>query len=158
MNLPRPVACNCGIPHVKIRGGTYKYRMTAPQTESLQQICFKKPFCHCGTKAGKVTNTPILSGSGNKITFHLGYSWDGATGAIDSKNTHRGSLVHDGLYQLIRLGILTPKDKAAVDEELFRVLKQEGMWKIRRGIWRWPGKWIMGLGLRRKEKHVPCPP
>ena len=68
-----------------------------------------------------------------------------------------GAWFTSGLYQLIRLGILTPKDKAAADEELLRILKQEGMWKVRRGIWRWPGKWIMGLGLRKKERYVPCP-
>ena len=42
-----------------------------------------------------------------KLTIKRGYAWDGPSGpTIDTKTFMRGSLVHDALYQLMRLKVL----------------------------------------------------
>lgn len=61
-----------------------------------------------------------------------GYAWDGPSGpAIDTKTFMRGSLVHDALYQLIRLWFLTEKDKIKVDKELKKICLEDGMNRFR---------------------------
>ena len=45
--------------------------------------------------------------SGGLLTIRKAYAWDGPSGpSIDTKNFMRGSLVHDALYQLMRLSAL----------------------------------------------------
>ncbi len=58
-----------------------------------------------------------------------GYAWDGVSGpVIDTSSNLRASLVHDALYQLMRmkkLGVSTNKDRA---DKLFRTIcKQDGV-------------------------------
>ena len=51
-----------------------------------------------------------------KLTIKKGYAWDGPSGpVVDTKKNMRASLVHDALYQLMRLEQLSSdnyKDKA----------------------------------------------
>jgi len=69
---------------------------------------------------------------GGLLTIKAGYMWDGATfPAIDSKDFMRGSLVHDCLYQCMRLGLLPQTCRLAADEELRRICLEDGMWPIR---------------------------
>lgn len=61
-----------------------------------------------------------------------GYAWDGPSGpAIDTKNFMRGSLVHDVLYQMIRLGLLPPECKDQADRLLQSMCIEDGMSKAR---------------------------
>ena len=62
-----------------------------------------------------------------------GYAWDGPSGpAIDTSNFMRGSLVHDALYQLMRLGHLEAgKHRKMADEDLRRLCLEDGMSSIR---------------------------
>ena len=46
-----------------------------------------------------------------------------------------GSLVHDALYQLLRLGLLPPECRAAADAELYRICRADGMSWIRAKLW-----------------------
>lgn len=65
-----------------------------------------------------------------------GYLWDGVSGVTwDSKNTMRGGLGHDAMYQAIRLGLLPPKFKAVADEKFYQWLIREGMSKFRAGYY-----------------------
>lgn len=69
------------------------------------------------------------------LRIGAGYAWDGASGpAIDTLNFMRGSLVHDALYQLIRLGVLSYEDRAAADELLYHLVREDGMW-LPRAAW-----------------------
>ena len=43
----------------------------------------------------------------------------------------RGSLVHDVLYQAIREGHLTLKDRKAADKILYRLCREDGMNRVR---------------------------
>lgn len=67
------------------------------------------------------------------LVVSRGYAWDGASGpAIDTPTFMRGSLVHDALYQLMRLGVLS-KDthRQQADEVLRKVVIEDGMWTAR---------------------------
>ena len=77
------------------------------------------------------TNLLRLSKTG-KLTILDGYAWDGPSGpAIDTVNFMRGSLVHDALYQLIRLGHLDRKWRDGADEILREICIEDGMSKAR---------------------------
>ena len=70
-------------------------------------------------------------------TGHLvigkGYAWDGPSGpTIDTSNFMRGSLVHDALYQLMRMEHLSDElHRKTADEELKRICLEDGMSSIR---------------------------
>ena len=61
------------------------------------------------------------------------YAWDGPSGpTIDTKNFMRGSLVHDALYQLMRLGALDHNvHRKRADEILREICLEDGMWSFR---------------------------
>jgi hypothetical protein len=64
-----------------------------------------------------------------KLIIKQGYAWDGPSGpTIDTKNFMRGSLVHDALYQLIRLQYLDKNVyRIVADQELYRICREDGM-------------------------------
>lgn len=70
-----------------------------------------------------------------------GYAWDGPSGpTFDTPSFMRGSCLHDGLYQLMRMELLPWKDWRKADNALKRQCLIDGMWKIRT-------KWVMA-GLK----------
>jgi len=78
-----------------------------------------------------------------------GYAWDGPSGpTYDSKNSLRASLVHDSLYQCMRLGLLPSEVRVHADEELNKILKEDGMWVIRRWYWLRGVRWFAGGAAR----------
>jgi len=76
------------------------------------------------------------------FTIYKGYAWDGPSGpTIDTPNFMRGSLVHDALYQLMRLEKLSLDYKTQADAELKRCCLADGMsalrtWWVIRGLYR----------------------
>ena len=72
------------------------------------------------------------------LLIKKGYAWDGASGPTwDTQNSMRGSLVHDAGYQLIRLGLVDPRNKEYFDQVLHDLCTQDGMWGWRADYWRW---------------------
>lgn len=70
------------------------------------------------------------------LTIFDGYCWNGANKpAINTKNSRRGSLVHDACYQLIRMGIIPKSYRDHADRLLQTICIEDGMWKIRAGWW-----------------------
>ena len=66
------------------------------------------------------------------LIIQKGYAWDGASGPTwDDKSNMRASLVHDALYQLMRLGLLPQDCKEPTDREMQKICKEDGMWRIR---------------------------
>ena len=83
------------------------------------------------------------------LTISKGYAWDGPSGpTYDSKNSLRASLVHDSLYQCMRLGLLPNDTRVYADEELDKILKEDGMWSIRRWYWMRGVRWFAGSAAR----------
>lgn len=79
------------------------------------------------------------------LIIRAGYAWDGASGpAIDTPTFIRGSLVHDALYQLMRLGVV-PKDggRLQADQLLRQIVLEDGMWSVR-AWWVYQGVRIFG--------------
>jgi len=69
---------------------------------------------------------------GFRIVVKRGYAWDGASGpAIDTPTIMRASLVHDALYQLMRLRIIPQAFRQRADEVLREISIEDGMSVIR---------------------------
>jgi len=68
------------------------------------------------------------------LSITEGYAWDGPSGpTIHTRNFMPGSLIHDALYQLMRLQFLPLDCRQAADEELRLACLQDGMSSIRAG-------------------------
>ena len=67
------------------------------------------------------------------LVIKRGYAWDGPSGpTIDTKNFMRGSLVHDALYQIMRLQLLSKEQwRDEADLELKRICREDGMARFR---------------------------
>jgi hypothetical protein len=76
------------------------------------------------------------------LTIQEDYAWDGPSGpAIDTKNFMRGSLVHDALYQLMRLGALDAAVYRKQADDLLRTIcLEDGMSRLR--------AWWVYVGVR----------
>jgi hypothetical protein len=71
------------------------------------------------------------------LTVFAGYAWDGASGpTIDTKNSMRGGLLHDALYQAMREGYLPRTLKADADQLLYDTCVEDGMMKARAWLWK----------------------
>jgi len=67
-----------------------------------------------------------------ELTIRKGYAWDGPSGPTwDTANFMRASLVHDALYQLMRLKIISGGNRKKADIELKQICIEDGMSKIR---------------------------
>ncbi len=78
------------------------------------------------------------------LTIHKGYVWDGASGPTwDDETNHRGSLVHDVLYQILRERDKVSRTKKFnakalrkfADQVLIDLCLEDGMNKIRAWFW-----------------------
>lgn len=98
----------------------------------------------------------VLDADGH-LTIRAGYAWDGPSGpTIDTPSFMRGSLVHDALYQLIRLGKLHPNEREAADDELRRICLEDGMpswraWWVHRAVRRHAAR--SALPENKKQTH-----
>ena len=70
------------------------------------------------------------------LFIRSGYAWDGPSGpTFDTKNSMRGSLVHDALYQLMRQGHIPQEFRLYADEILRDICVEDGMSEIRADLW-----------------------
>lgn len=100
-----------------------------------------------------------LSVSG-ELEIRYGYAWDGASGpTIDTPSSMRGSLIHDALYQLMRMSLLDHKWKKAIDIMFEGTLVDDDMWSWRARIWyRGVEKLAGGATLPENKKKVHIAP
>ena len=106
--------------------------------------------------AGIVTDYIALTVTGTLI-ISAGYAWDGASGpALDSifgtKAIMRGALVHDALYQLIRLGLLPETERKKADDILRDICLEDGMTTVR-AWYVWKAVRMFG-GIANKERPI----
>jgi len=96
----------------------YKYELMETLTESIL--------------ASDYVQTEFIELGDTGITIREGYCWDGASGpTIDTKSTMRGSLVHDALYQLMRMGKIGQEYKLLADHTFRRLIREDGMGSFR---------------------------
>ena len=84
------------------------------------------------------------------LWIKAGYAWDGPSGpTIDTLTFMRASLVHDALYQLIRMGHLDLEWRKQADEELRKICLQDNMCKVR--------AWYVYQGIKKGAKFAALP-
>ena len=67
-----------------------------------------------------------------ELRIFAGYVWDGPSGpTIDTPDFMRASLVHDALYQLIRLGFVDDDQRICADKLMRKQCLKDGMSRIR---------------------------
>ena len=99
----------------------YKYQLAQDHIEHTSI----KPMVEIETEYLLLRTTGLLC-------IRKGYAWDGPSGPTwDTKNFMRGSLVHDALYQLLRLYPNQIKSRDLADKELRRICMEDGMSRIR---------------------------
>lgn len=70
------------------------------------------------------------------IYIKKGYAWDGASGpTIDTKTTIVASLIHDCLYQAMRLGLIVGDWRKDADRELRFQMVHAGASRFRAFVW-----------------------
>lgn len=67
------------------------------------------------------------------LSIKRGYTWDGASGAIDTKSILRASLVHDIFCDLINKGRLPKAIQKLVDRELVKIIEEYWAWIRKNG-------------------------
>ena len=92
-----------------------------------------------------------------EVVVKEGYAWDGASGpTFDTGASMEAALVHDVLYQCMRLGYLSTdqrdmqqlsakerrKLRAVVDRLFLKMLKRGGMRVVRRYVWYRAVRWL----------------
>lgn len=83
-------------------------------------------------RPGEAGNRFVGMSPDGLLTIAAGYAWDGASGpAINTRTILRGSLVHDALYQLIRIGALGPEHRERADALLREICIADCMWPPR---------------------------
>ncbi len=85
------------------------------------------------------------------LTIRKSYAWDGPSGpTIDTRNFMRGSLVHEALYQLMRLSALDYKvHRKRADEILKEICLEDGMFLFR--------AWYVYRAVHLFAKRGACP-
>lgn len=105
------------LKYQKIRG--YKYRLVEPFSWRVD--------IHVESNLSVPGGWVVLR-VGGWMHFRPGYAWDGASGpAVDTRTWMVASLVHDGLYQIIRANGLEPKARRAADNHMRQILIGSGM-------------------------------
>ena len=91
---------------------------------------------HTGIEGFDIETDFITLDRDGCLFIRKGYAWDGASGpTYDSDSSMEGSLVHDSLYQLMRLGLLPQGFRERADNLLESICIKKGMWKWRAKIW-----------------------
>lgn len=110
----------------------YKYQLLEDYTTVIPVIGYK-------------INTPFINLSENgNLLIKQKYAWNGANVAFDTKTFMRGSLIHDALYQLIRLEKLPLNIRHQADLILKDICKKDGMSSFRAYYVHLAVKWFGG--------------
>jgi len=95
--------------------------------ELLEPYFIRTGFIGYDIETDRVKLTPD-----GMLCLKAGYTWDGPSGpTVDTKNFMRGSLGHDGKYELFRLGLLPHTGRIIADLELQKDCLKDGMSGLR---------------------------
>lgn len=122
---------------------------------------FPKPANAANSPASFITlevdvgnNAGSAQGQVVRICIEEGYAWDGASGpTFDTCGSFQPALVHDALYQCMRLGYVKRDrhSRKAVDKLFLHMLECGGMGSLRSRIW------YLGVRLFAKKFTTPKP-
>ena len=91
------------------------------------------------------------------LKIKAGYAWDGPSGpTIDTLNSMRASLLHDALYQLLRMKKISGEsNRRKADKAFYLILREDGMWKLRAKIWwRAVRRWAKHSSIKGRKVHT----
>jgi len=128
---------------IKYKGG-YKYQLKESYT-------LKIPL----TPTTPIQSDYLRLSKEGTLWIKEGYAWDGPSGpTIDTPSFMRGSLVHDALYQLMRLDLLDRDTyRKRADKILRDICKEDGMWSLR-AAWVYLGvRWFGDPAADPAEEH-----
>lgn len=119
----------------------YRYQLAIPYSLDLASYGLQDYLA--GRGGG---NRWVELGENGVLHVAAGYAWDGSSGpARDTRKSMRGSLVHDALYQLMRLRVLR-LDARPVTDRIYRDLcLEDGTWSPR-AWWRYVALTLCGNG------------
>lgn len=87
-----------------------------------------------------------------RMTAVKGYAWDGASGpTLNTKNSMRGSLVHDCLYQLMGIEPKLLKYRLYADDLLYQICCADGMSSFRAYLWKKAVNWFGDKAAREGD-------
>lgn len=129
--------------------------------ESKEQTVVHSKGC-CGTREPLVELVVVKDPGGTngrvcEVVVKKGYAWDGASGpTFDTRGSMQAALVHDVLYQCMRLDYITygndspeelplelrKKLREKVDALFLDMLKDGGMRWLRRWVWHRAVRWL----------------
>lgn len=98
----------------------------------------------------------ILLSQNGLLTIRSHYAWDGASGSsFDTTTIMRASLVHDALYQLMRLNKLDHLvHRKRADTLFYDICREDGMWCFRA----WYSYWALRFFGKRAALPGTEPP
>ena len=119
-------------------------------------------FYNVGIKKFDVSTQYLELNESGLLRVKTGYTWNGASGpTFDTKSSMRGSLLHDCLYQMIRLKKIPPSYREHADKLLETVCLEDGMWKIRAHCWEKAVRWFAWMCAKpgsEKPEEILCAP
>jgi hypothetical protein len=100
--------------------------------------------------------TNFISFTSRHLCLIKGYAWDGASGPCpDVKSVMIGALVHDALYQLMRLKLLDTRLRLYADRELRDLSIESGMPKFWANIVYLGVRWFAFSGaIPKKDEPI----
>ncbi len=117
--------------------------------------------CNTGILPPEDIDTDFVSLHKNgDIILRVGFAWDGPSGpTIDRKENMRGSAEHDGLYRMIRYGLLPPSFREQADNRIRTCWIEDGMWPATARLEVWALKKFGAAACRPSgEPQVICAP
>ena len=126
---------------VKYKKG-YKYQLA-------DTITFSVPvFVSQSIDAGYIFLNPK-----GVLVIYKGYAWDGASGpTYDDRYNMRASLVHDALYQLMRMDLLSKEYREVADHIMYTILLEDGMLRLRAKYYYWAVRKFAGKFADSKNR------
>jgi hypothetical protein len=90
------------------------------------------------------------------LKIRKGYCWNGASGPVpDNNGNMRASLVHDVLYQLMRMGEISQSNKPIADELLGDIMLDDGASHVTVKLFWWGVKYFGFRSSKRQPRKEP---
>jgi hypothetical protein len=110
----------------------WKYRLVSAYTFKVGLKEALRPATRVGLQTRELQDIVTYDPESDLCTIRSGFCWDGPSGpTIDTVTSLRPSLTHDALYQLMRLGHLSPKCRQRADELYRDLLIENGVSTLR---------------------------
>jgi hypothetical protein len=106
----------------------WKYRLTTSYTFKCNMPLKLRPTKKVGLGSNSLQDVVTYDPETDCLTIRAGYAYDGPSGpTIDTPSAMRPALIHDALYQLMRMGLLTEDAREWSDQVYRNELRANGV-------------------------------